>query len=138
MNLRVRAGYAGAAYNHYFLWTRDTLCVEIDSHGVPYLKHACKTHFLTESGVGGHLFVCDELPHADEYMPDLGGPDVQVAVKVQKLEGGRYFVVGKFCRPTTRHSSFSKTRIYVPTSDCRSLSKCARTKNEQITWYAQE
>lgn len=90
--------------------TTSIRCVDVDSYE-EYLKHACETQFLTDSSVGGYLFVCDELPHADEYMPDLGGPDVQVAIEVQKLEGGRYFVVGKFCRPSTRQSSFNRTRI---------------------------
>ena len=44
-----------------------------------------------------YLFVRDELPHADEDMPNLGRPNVQVVVKIQKFESGRYLVVGKLC-----------------------------------------
>ena len=44
-----------------------------------------------------YLVVRDELSHADEDMPNLGRPNVQVVIKVQKLERGRYLLVGKLC-----------------------------------------
>ena len=46
-----------------------------------------------------YLLIGDKLSHADEDVPDLGGPDMEVVVEIEELEGRRYFLVGELRRP---------------------------------------
>lgn len=58
------------------------------------------THQYTRA----HLFIRDQLAHADEYVPNFGSPDVHIVIQVQELEGGGNLGVAEFSRPMDRHT----------------------------------
>lgn len=65
-----------------------------------------------------HLFVRNQFSHADEYVPNLGSPDVHIVVQIQELEGSGNFGVAELGRPVRRVYSCMDNK-YSPLTVCR-------------------